>query len=276
MSSKLKGFCHPLSPEGKAQMIGAPPWHFSEDIMMINFLTDPDQIRRCLPDELELGSTPGLGQVWFTSAVSFSDTEKDLIYTNPERVYYKECVISVGCRYKGVDALKITYIWVDNDFTLLRGWFQGFPKKLARIHVGWENRHLYALNKGLGEFGTGTKIKAFMESHGDRLATGTMTLGRKITPEELPVACKMKFLQIQHFPNIEIGSTQPLVNQLADSFVKLRFGDIWEASAADLKFTGTDMDEINTLQPIEITGAYLVNIGITVQGTKVLHNYLEK
>jgi len=128
----------------------------------------------------------------------------------------------------------------------------------------------------LGEFGTGTKIKALMESHGDRLATGSMTLGKKITPEELPAACKTKFLQIQHFPNIAIGSTQPLVNQLADSFVDLRFGDIWESTDADLKFTGTELDEINVLQPKEVTGAYLVNIGITVKGTKVLHDYLEK
>jgi hypothetical protein len=27
---------------------------------------------------------------------------------------------------------------------------------------------------------------------------------------------------------------------------------------------------------LKVTSAYLVNIGITVQGTKVLHNYLEK
>lgn len=274
MSTELKGFCHPLSPEGKTQMIGAPPWYFSEDIMMVNFLTDPDAIRRCLPDEFDLSSEPGLGQVWFSSAVSFSESEKDLVYTNPERAYYKECVISVGCSYKGKDALKITYIWVDNDFTLLRGWFQGFPKKLGRIHVGWEKRHQYALNKGLGGFGTGTKLKAFLESHGDRLATGTMTLGGKITPEELPVACKTKFLQIQHFPNIEIGSTRPLVNQIADSFVDLQFGDIWEATEADLKFTGTEVDELDGLQPLEITSAYLVNIGIKVHGTKVLHDYL--
>ena len=219
------------------------------------------------------GKKPGLGQVWLSSAIAFGKGEEDLISINPERVFYKECVISVGCRFKGREALMISYIWVDKDFTLIRGWIQGFPKRLGNIQLSFEKRHLYAMNAALGEFGDGTRVRGYIESHGERLVTGTATLGRKITPDELAAPCKRGFMQIQHFPDIELGSQRPLVNRLVDHSVDVRFGDIWEARDVSLTFGESEIEELHMLQPREITSAYLVNIGITVRGARVLHQF---
>lgn len=273
MCAQLKGFCNPRSPEGKSSMIGAPPWYFAEDIMMVNFKVDPDILIKHIPDPLEPPSDPGLCQLWLTNAVSFSESDRDLPYLNPERTYYKECVISSGVSYKGVQGLLIDYIWVDNDFTLCRGWIQGFPKKLGRLNNSWERRHLQAINPaGLGEFGEGTKVSAWLESHGERLVDFRATMGKKATPEDLPDPCKMKYFNMLYFPSIEIGAKKPLVNQLCESDTKITFGDIWEANDVSLKFFESNIEELAVLQPKEITSAYLVNIGIQVNGARILQD----
>jgi len=64
-SPELKGFCLPLSPEGKAQLVGPPPWHFSMDLMAFNFKADPEEVKKYLPLPYELSSEPDMAYVWF-------------------------------------------------------------------------------------------------------------------------------------------------------------------------------------------------------------------
>ena len=40
---------------------------------------------------------------------------------------------SSGARYGGETYSRCVYIWVDKDFALARGWYQGYPKKLGAI-----------------------------------------------------------------------------------------------------------------------------------------------
>jgi hypothetical protein len=58
-----------------------------------------------------------------------------------------------------------------------------------------------------------------------------------------------------------------------DHSVDVRFGDIWEARDASLTFAESEIEELHALRPREITSAYLVNIGITVRGARVLHQF---
>ena len=37
----------------------------------------------------------------------------------------------VRCTYRGETYSRCVYIWVDKDFALARGWYQGYPKKLG-------------------------------------------------------------------------------------------------------------------------------------------------
>lgn len=135
-SSKLKGYCMPLSPKGKAQLMGSLPWHFSMDVMSFTFRTDPKEIKKLLPPPFVDGSQPDVAFVWFMDALSVSEDDKDMIHLNPERAMYQECLVGVRCRFKETEANRCVYIWVNNDFTLLRGWFYGYPKKLGRVHMG--------------------------------------------------------------------------------------------------------------------------------------------
>ena len=34
---ELKGFCYPLSPEGKCSLLGNPPWHYGTEYLNIAY-----------------------------------------------------------------------------------------------------------------------------------------------------------------------------------------------------------------------------------------------
>lgn len=129
MNPELKGYCMPLSPEGKAQLVGRPPFHAASTIMAINYKADPVEVRKLLPEPYETSAIePGGCSVWFGDWLIFSDDDKDMIVRNPERAQYKECILWVRCRVNGVEGNKCAYIWVDNDVALLIGWFYGWPR----------------------------------------------------------------------------------------------------------------------------------------------------
>ena len=98
----------------------------------------------------------------------------------------RNVVFIARCRFKGVEATRCAYIWVDKDWAAFRGWFYGWPKKIGRIEFAFDKPHLYELNKGLGKIGPGTRFGAFLEAHGERLVTAAVKLTRQITPKELP------------------------------------------------------------------------------------------
>ncbi|MEM3510464.1 MAG: acetoacetate decarboxylase family protein, partial [Nitrososphaerales archaeon] len=81
----LKGFCLPLSPEGKASLMGAPPWHYAVDLLSIIFRADEDAVRSLLPEPLEPYSDPALCYAWFGDWLSIWDGGEDMLYINPER-----------------------------------------------------------------------------------------------------------------------------------------------------------------------------------------------
>ncbi len=120
----------PRSPEGRASIVPPPPWHYSGDVLTIEYRTDPDRVAELLPDPLEPAEEdPGAVAVVFADWQSCSDSFEELL--DPVRSQYKECFFVVRCRYRGTTYSRCVYIWVDKDFALARGWHQGYPKKLG-------------------------------------------------------------------------------------------------------------------------------------------------
>ena len=146
----LKGYCHPLTPAGRAALCGAPPWHYATEYLNVAYRTDPAAIAACLPEPLARGPEPDRAYVAFGKCVSLWDGERDMAYTNPERTQYRECAL-LGRLPFGAPGQICVLCWVDNDFTLARGWFMGFPKKLGVTHL--TDHH--PLNPAMGPLGPG-------------------------------------------------------------------------------------------------------------------------
>ena len=130
--AELQGFMLPCSPEGEASIVPPPPWHYSgrrADRSSTGPI--PRTSRRCCqtasnpPPE-----DPGAVAMIWADWQSCTTRGEELL--DPVRSQYKECFVVVRCEPGGRDVLALRLIWVDKDFALARGWYQGYPKKLGR------------------------------------------------------------------------------------------------------------------------------------------------
>jgi len=271
----LKGYSVPLSPNGTAQVVGGLPWNFGVDLLAINYRTNPDELRKLLPEPLELSEEdPGGAYIWFGEWQGLWAGHDGMLGVNPERVQYTECLLGIRCRYKGQEGQRVVYIWVDKDFSMLRGWFMGFPKKIGTVHMGTRNRFLHDLNPVMQPCGPGSKYAAYAESHGERLVTGSITVTGRATPAELPKPFGTDLFHTIHFPSSNVDShDKPLVHQLVQTVSsQIKFGEIWKGDG-DMTFGNSLFEEHSAIAPKEITSAYIIPVGFRIEGTKVLHDY---
>lgn len=261
----LKGYTLPLTVTGRSSLVDAPPWYYGGDVLHLQFRADKERVRQLIPAPLEMGPTPGEGIVWFTEWVSVSESNPDLAFINPERAVYRECLVLLSCQYKGEPGYLVPYIWVDNDFTLMRGFVQGFPKKLGRIYM----TKLHELNPKVGGKRAGAKVKGICEAHGERIIEGSMEFTRKAQPSEIP---PVKFYLMRHFPSIE-DPDKPAVHELSASIVSdVQVGDVW-VGEGQVKFMESAFEEVADLGPLEMLGGFYFSMGLTIKGGKVLHRY---
>lgn len=271
----LKGYSVPLSPNGRAQVVGSIPWNFGVDLFAVHYRTNPDEVRKLLPEPLELSKEdPGGAYVWFGDWQGLWAGSHDMLAVNPERVQYQECLLGVRCSYKGVEGQRVVYIWVDKDFSMLRGWFMGFPKKLGKVCLGTTNRHLHELNPALKGVVPGMRYTSWCEAHGERLVTATIELKKKIGPPELPKPFGTDLYHTIHFPSSNVDTYQkPLVHQLVQTVSSChKFGEIWECSG-EMTFNDSPLEEHWAIRPQEITGAYLIPVGFRIDGTRLIQVY---
>lgn len=261
----LRGYSLPLTPNGRSSLVEPPPWHYGADVLLIFYKADETHVKKHLPPPLKLGTDPGLAFVWFTEIISVSDSNLHLAFNNPERAQYKECLLGLKCEINGADGFFIPYIWVDNDFTLMRGFIQGFPKKLGRIYI----TRLHELLPKIGGKKLGAKIKGICESQGEKIVSGSLKFRRKTTPDAIP---KLKFFLMRHFPDIE-NPDKPSVHEISESIIEnVKFGDVWLGDS-ELMFGRSDLGGFSSLSPKKILKGFYFSIGFTISGGRILHRY---
>lgn len=271
----LKGYSVPFSPKGTAQLVGGLPWSFGVDILAVHYRTNPDEIRKLLPEPLELSrEEPDVAYVWFGDWQGLWAGHDGMLGVNPERTQYTECLLGVRCSHKGVEGQRVVYIWVDKDFSLTRGWFMGFPKKFGSVHMGTRNRFLHALNPAMQACGPGSRYAAYCEAHGERLVTATIKVTEKITPDRLPKPFGTDLFHTIHFPSADVEThRKPLVHQLVQTVSSnLKFGELW-AGEGELQYHPSLFEEHTAIAPRQILGAYIIPVGFRIEGTKLLHTY---
>ena len=91
---------------------------------------------------------------------------------DPVRSQYKECFVVVRCTWNGEHYSRCVYIWVDKDFALARGWYQGYPKKLGSI---WMTRPV-TVGKAGPRLEAGGRFGATLAANDRRLAEVSLTL----------------------------------------------------------------------------------------------------
>lgn len=263
---RLRGYRLPYSPMKLAAEADSPPWHLGGEILHVGLMMEVGRAREFIPPPLEAGPNPGEAAIWFTEWISASETWPDLAFLFPERAVYRECMILVGCEYKGIRGFFVPYAWVDNSFNQVRGLIQGFATRADRISL----TRLHALNPKTGGRRVGAKVRGVCDSNGQRLLEGSVVFTRESEPSAVP---GLKLFLLHRFQTIE-DPGRAAVHELTTGRVSdVRIADVW-AGEGEVKFFDSPFDDLSALGPTKVTGALHFSMGVTVTGGEVVYKYV--
>jgi len=259
----MRGFLYPRTATGRASLIPEPPWHYSGDLLTVEFRTDPARVAELLPEPLgPAADDPGAVAIIWADWQSCSASGEELL--DPVRAQYKECFVVVRCSYAGRTYSRCAYIWVDTDFALARGLHQGYPKKLGAMHQ--TRPHPYGPAPRLAE---GGRFGATLAAGDRRLAEAVVTLTGPAETNGFVNGHPMA--HHRYLPSVEPGAPAALDELVESGAAAAEGGPAWRGDA-ELRLFGSPTEELDRLEVREVIGGYFRQVGVVWNGGRVLHS----
>jgi acetoacetate decarboxylase len=259
------GLPFPRTASGQASLLPPTPWHYSGDLLTVEYRTDPANVRAVLPPDVQLvndDEDPGAVAFIWADWQSCGDDRVEIL--DPVRSQYKEAFVVVRCRYEGQIYSRCVFIWVDKDFALVRGYLQGYPKKLGSIY---QTRPITVGSAG-PRLESGGRFGMTLAAGDRRLANATVTLQGETTNGGFVNGHAM--LHHRWFPSIELDGRDSLAEVVTMSGVNVELGPVY-AGEATLELLDSPTEELTLLAPEEILGGYFRTVGTTFAGGRTLH-----
>ena len=247
-----------------SSLVPEPPWHYSGDMLTVEFRADPAAVAELLPEPLYLAEEdPGAVAVVWADWQSCSDGFGELL--DPERAQYKECFVVVRCRYRGQHYSRCVYIWVDKDFAMVRGHVQGYPKKLGDI---WMTRPVTVGRAGPrlepdGRFG------ATCSATGRRLVEAQFTITGP--SDDAGFVNALPMVHHRFMPAIESDGTDSLAELVTMRGYDTEIGPAFTGEA-EIEFFDSPVEELTRLAPREMIAGYWRNVGTSWNGGTTLES----
>jgi len=257
----LTGWMLPQSTTGRASMLPAPPWHYSGEVIAVDFTADPARVAELVPPGFEAQGDGSCSFVFcdWSSAADGDPRIKD----DPARGQYKEAYIVIHGTFDGKRAGRVPYIWVDSDLSLVRGLIQGFPKKLGNLYM----TRPVELGKGGVRKEAGGRFAAHASSNGRRLVTLAVTLD-ETREKTYPKGVAAALVHTRLWPSID--RPQPAVHELSRGAISdFQVGTVWHG-AGELEFGASDFDEIDALAPTAVGDGWVLSMAFSVTGGSVV------
>ncbi|MEU6780622.1 acetoacetate decarboxylase family protein [Nonomuraea angiospora] len=260
----LYGYTLPLSPQGQANLVPPPPWHYAGDVIAVEFWTSPEAAAATLPPGLSPDpDTPGHATAMFIDW-QFSSAGQD--YLDPVRSQYREFMVLVDALWQDTPVSWCPYIYVDNDAAMARGWIQGFPKKLGAVH---QTRAFAAQGQATPQVGPGGRFAATASTAGQRIAEALVTLDQPV-PDAAALLTRPT-VNLRHFPRLVAGQhDQPAVHELVMAvFDNPRIDNAW-AGTGELSLLPARGEELAALAPTRTGLGLRFSMSYTVTDLRIL------
>lgn len=260
MTEGLLGYSLPRSPAGLASLVPAPPWHYVGDFLVIEYWADPAAVEAVLPPGLEpYADDPGRAAALFIDWQSCRANGEELL--DPVRGQYREFFLVVNATMRGEHVTTCPYIWVDTDFALVRGWIQGFPKKLGSIHM--------TRSFGLDCAAEGRTFAGTLAAYDRRLAYATVTPER--VSETGPAHNDPPLVNVRHFPRLAAGRhDEPAVHELVRARSRDRAVSDVREGPATLELYPSPAEEHDALGPIRVGTGFRFQFAYTVDDLETI------
>ncbi|MEO6654031.1 MAG: acetoacetate decarboxylase family protein [Ilumatobacteraceae bacterium] len=260
--SDLSGFMFPRSATGRASLVPPPPWHYSGQMLTVEYRTDPAAVAELLPAPLEpAADDPGAVAVVWADWQSCSDSFDELL--DPVRSQYMEVFVVVRCTYRGETFSRCVYIWVDRDFAMVRGHHQGYPKKLGELYM----TRAVSVGRAGPRLVAGGRFGATASAAGRRLIDATMTItGRS---ETAGFVNGHPMIHHRFMPSIESDGTDSLHELVTMRGYDSEVGPCYEGEAT-IELHDSPVEELTRLRPVEMIGGYWREVGTSWNGGTTL------
>ena len=244
---------HPLDM-GDTSAVEPGPWHYGADYVTTYFTGDRSKLKGFLPRPFELGD--GTCMAYVCEIVCVSEGRPEAVGEDPDKTSYKEAALGITCVYRGSPGIYFPVMWVDTEWSLLRGLLNGYAKRLADKIVMTK---LHSLNPGLKTVGEGSKFVGYCVKGGERTLRLAVEVERKGEPKDL-ISFGATY-GMRRFPPTGPGQTgvAQAVEMLKSNS---RTSDVWIGKGS-IDFS------LDFGEPEVILGA-LYKAGFTISGSKAL------
>ena len=262
----LRGLPFPRTTSGRASILPPAPWHYSGDLLTVEYRTDPSAVAALLPEGVTLAhdnEDPGAVAFIWADWQSCGDDGDELL--DPVRAQYHEAFVVVRCRYGDQLFSRCLFIWVDKDFALVRGFLQGYPKKIGSIH---QTRPVTRGRAG-PRLEAGGVFGMTLAASDRRLAQATVTLEGPAPSGGFVNGHPM--LHHRWFPRIELDGRDSLAEVVTMSGTDVDLGPAY-AGSATLELFDSPSEELRSLAPRDVIGGYFRTVGTTFAGGRTLES----
>ncbi len=241
-------------------MVAPPPWHFSGEVVLVDYHADPSSVRASLPAELDLGDDPGWAVAGFGDWQVCGDEGAEL--DDPVRSQFKEFFILLACELDGAPGVCCPYAWVDRPVALVRGLIQGIPKLFGSI---WMTRAI-----DVGRAGPrrqpGHRFSASLASDDRRLVEARVTL--RTASDDPPALMTKPLLQARYLPSWD--PAQPALRELVTTVSANReLAGIWRGQS-ELRMLEGAGEDLRSLAPIRVGDGYVFSYAETLIAGQLL------
>ncbi|MDB1088328.1 enduracididine biosynthesis enzyme MppR [Streptomyces sp. ACA25] len=256
------GYSLPLSPSGGASMITPPPWHFSGEVVMVEYRADPAAAAAFLPQGLSAGPDPGAAAAVFAEWQWCSESGAEL--DDPARNGFAEFLILLGCSHNGRPMARSPFVWVDQAVPMVRGWVQGMPKQFGSIH---QSRPVTVGRAG-PRLAPGGRFAGNLSVFGRRAAEARVEL--TTTTDTPPTLHDVPLAHTLSFPDWT-GSGDRTDRLVASRVGDVEFSEIWKGTA-ELDLFDVLGPDFASLAPVETGDGYVFSYAETLHGGYSLHD----
>jgi hypothetical protein len=254
----VRGYTIPRTETGTSSLVPSPPWHYVGDFLVVDYWADPDAVRSILPEGLDEHADTGRCAAVFADWQSCSEDGDELL--DPVRSHYREFFIVANALLDGEEVTTCPFIWVDQDFALVRGWIQGFPKKLGEV---WMTRTFGLGGPADPGLRAGARHGATCSARGRAIADMTLTIDGPT--EDGPKHNAPPIVNVRHFPRLAAGRhDEPQVHELVRAVSRDRVASTVYGGEATLNIHAARGEEHHILAPLAIGRGYRFTFGYTV------------